>query len=401
MNKIELSQGAYLRILSMVLHEFDINWFDVGISKTSIRCLYKDDDKWIIKDYLGVSEREEGTIVLPKQDSMEDICLGVIKYVSYDTDEENRLTDYFQKKVKGQKEELENTRPLPSFLKHEGLTEESDLPAVYYHEWEDIACYLSGYETLKEISEIYGQIKPCRCGGKVELHEYTGMGELDYIINCRECTRSLSRGVYDSLDVSDKDSFDDALLNALINDWNNHIEQWDIDRMRETEISKSEIKSTDFSWIKYHTNNIASGPIEGQYALLIYKGYEGELCACKWTVEYQEEEISPGCSSSDSKIEAYNLFRKEMSELKGVLHYPPAAINANCTDDEKGYITFKSAGLFDKGEFIRSYKTLEDAKIGALSRCGWRLNRDNLIKVKEYGDITAEELCAKFSESDR
>ena len=218
------------------------------------------------------------------------------------------------------------------------------------------------------------------------------MGELDYIINCCECTRSLSRGTYDSLDVDDKDSFDDALLNALINDWNNHIEQWDIDRMRESEISRSKIKSTDFFWVEYHTNNIVSNPIEGQYALLFYKGYEGELCACKWTIEYQEEEISPGCTRSDSKIEAYNLFRKEISEIKGVLHYPPAITNAEY-GNEDSYITFKSSGLcYDKGEFIRSYRSLQEAKQGALSRCGWRLNRDTLIKVKEYGDITAEEL---------
>lgn len=396
MNSIELSQGAYLRILSMALFEFDINWFDVGISKTSIRCLYKEDDKWIIKDYLGVSEKNEAKIILLEQDSMEDICLKVIKHVSFDENEENKLTDYFHKKVKEQREELENTKPLPSFLKHEGLTEECELPAVYYHEWEDIACYLSGHKTLKEISEIYGRIKPCRCGGKVELHEYTGMGEMDYIINCRECTRTLSRGVYDSLDVSDKGSFNDALLKALINDWNNNIEQCDIDRMRESEISRSEIKSNDFLWIKYHTNNIASGPIEGQYALLFYKGYEGELCVCKWTIEYQEEEISPGCTSSDSKIEAYNLFRKEMSELKGVLQYPPAKANANYSDEEC-YITFKSSGLYDKGEFIRSYRSLQDAKEGALSRCGWRLNRDTLINVKKYGYITAEELEKKIN----
>ena len=43
--------------------------------------------------------------------------------------------------------------------------------------------------------------------------------------------------------------------------------------------------------------------------------------------------------------------------------------------------TLSSGDVNDYGDFVRAYKTLEEAKAGALARCGWQgLNRETIIK---------------------
>ena len=43
--------------------------------------------------------------------------------------------------------------------------------------------------------------------------------------------------------------------------------------------------------------------------------------------------------------------------------------------------TLCSGDVNDYGDFVRAYKTLEEAKAGALARCGWQgLNRETIIK---------------------
>ena len=85
-------------------------------------------------------------------------------------------------------------------------------------------------------------------------------------------------------------------------------------------------------------------------------------------------------------------------EIKGILHYPSPSEENSEEDDGFRYETFSGNGVNDKGDFVRSYRTLRDAQEGALGRCGWQgINRDTLIKVEQYGDITAEELEKELS----
>lgn len=386
-----ITQGDYLRILERTLKVFDINWFDIGIQKTSIRCLYKDGNKWIIKDYLGFKDNDDKSIEIMDDsdpikypDYMNTICKKVIHYVAYDTDQEKELIDYLKMEIEELRYEISDTELLPRVLQEKGLVEDSYLPEVYYHEWEDIVCFLSGYDSIKEVSEIYNKIKPCRCGGNVELHEYAGMGELNYIIKCKSCTNSLSRGIYDNKDLNDTETHENELLNELIDNWNNGVRQDEIDRISETEISRIKLQDSDLEWKEYRANNMEENDVEGLYSLVFYNN-EGKIYCCKWTIEYQLEEKEPGHIPYDAEIVAYNLYMKRFFEIEGNLHYPePLKRDAYLFSEEKGYITFSNSGINDKGVFVRSYPTLKKAKEGVLGRCGWQgINRDTIVIVKD------------------
>ena len=396
--KNELTNGDYLRILQRTLGNFDIDWFDVGVNLTTMRGLYKDGSKWIIKDYLGLRRNKEKIIVLSdlSDSSMEDICLRVIDFVAYDNDERCRLTEHFNEQVRYDKSELENLTVI-SCMEREYKEKGIQVPEVYHHEmFEDLMGYLSGYHSTEAVSDLYNRINACSCGGKVELHGLAGMGEIDYIIQCKECTKTLSRGMYDSDDLNHGE---DKILDALIEDWNNGIEQYEIDIMNSSELSRIGLKASDLIWKEYYPNNLIGSGIEGLYSLVFCKNRSGELYCCKWTIEYQPEEIEPMHTRSGARIEAYNLFMERFFEIKGLLHYPKPLEKYSEADEDSGYETFAAHGVNDKGEFIRSYRTLEEAKKGAVGRCGWQgINRDTLIKVEQYGDITAEELEKKLME---
>ncbi|MCR5215186.1 MAG: hypothetical protein K6E10_12295 [Eubacterium sp.] len=390
--KKELTNGDYLRCLERTLGEFDIDWFNIGVNATTIRGLYKEGGKWFIKDYLGFREDKEkiNDILDLLDNNMEDICRKVIDYVSYDEDEKCRLTEYFNHLVAYDKSKLGNTSVI-SFVEKAYKEKGIQIPKVYYHEmFEDIKGHLSGYQTIEAVSDLYNRIKPCSCGGKVELHGLAGMGEIDYIIKCKECTKMLSRGIYDACTPYPDE---DKILDALTEDWNNGVEQYEIDRLNSSELSRIAIKPSDLIWKEYYPNNMISNGVEGLYSLVFCKNRSGKLYCCKWTIEYQLEELEPMHIRSDARIEAYNLFMERFFEIKGLLRYPEPLKKYSGEEDEKDYETFGSYGVNDKGEFIRSYRTLEEAKAGAVGRCGWQgINRDTLIKVETFGDITAEEL---------
>ena len=89
--------------------------------------------------------------------------------------------------------------------------------------------------------------------------------------------------------------------------------------------------------------------------------------------------------SSDAPIEAYILHMKRYFEVKGSLKYPKPSNHEDWSivndigKSEKR--TLSSGDINDYGDFVRAYKTLEDAKTGALARCGWQgLNRETIIK---------------------
>ena len=89
--------------------------------------------------------------------------------------------------------------------------------------------------------------------------------------------------------------------------------------------------------------------------------------------------------SSDSPIEAYILHMKRYFDVKGPLKYPKPSnhedrsiINDIGKENKR---TLSSGDVNDYGDFVRAYKTLEEAKAGALARCGWQgLNRETIIK---------------------
>lgn len=102
----------------------------------------------------------------------------------------------------------------------------------------DIQCFLSGAKTHEEIYTIYKRISLCACGGTPELHEYEGMGEGDFYICCKECSRTICRSPYD-VDVS---SWDEC-LDKCIRAWNDGLCDYDIEAMNAAELGRNEIRA--------------------------------------------------------------------------------------------------------------------------------------------------------------
>lgn len=75
--------------------------------------------------------------------------------------------------------------------------------------------------------------------------------------------------------------------------------------------------------------------------------------------------------SNNAKVEAYILFCKRYFDLEELFDYPSPS---------NAYSSGLFAGVNDYGTFERAYKTLDDAKKGAMDRCSWQgLNEDTVI----------------------
>lgn len=264
---------------------------------------------------------------------------------------------------------------------------------IYYHSLgEDLRGFLSG-KKIDEILEIEKRIHKCKCGATAELHEWEGMGDGDYTISCSKCERSIRRSCYD-VDINTWEE----LLDACIRDWNAGLLTEDIEKVNQAERERIRLRKEDLIWHNYYPNNMINNGIEGCYSL-VFKAEEGSIYCCKWTILFQQEEIEPGCSYFDAPIEAYNLFRRNYYAVKGPMNYPNPEEKQDLWSDSVD--TFTSDGVNDEGDFIRSYKTLEDAKTGAVARCGWQgLNKDTILPIESYCGKTAQEVLEKLNKEE-
>ena len=153
----------------------------------------------------------------------------------------------------------------------------------------------------------------------------------------------------------------------------------DIKKRLDAEAERIRIREEDVEWKELYPNNMLDNGLSGYYMLLFRKNRDGSISGCKFTIAFQEEEIMPLRIRSGAPIEAYNLFCRRYFDVTGELQYPePANELVLMTGDSK---TFEDPnGVNDYGDFVRSYRTLEDAKTGALARLGWQgINRDTVI----------------------
>ncbi len=247
------------------------------------------------------------------------------------------------------------------------------LDIMYITPFEEIKGHMNG-KNPKEVIEYYERLKKCTCGGKPKVVQVEGMGELDTMIACKSCGRSISQSDYDR-----EDDDDPGCEELALQKWNAGMTQEEIDRIKKENWEKRRLHEEDLTWKPLYPNNMPDNGIKGMYCLLFKKTEKGFYC-CKWTIEYQRQEIEPMQICSDAPIEAYILHMKRYFDVKGPRKYPEPGNDIMTELNDKDEITFSGNDVNDYGDFIRAYKTLEEAKAGALTRCGWQgLNREAII----------------------
>ena len=240
-----------------------------------------------------------------------------------------------------------------------------DIPLYYFTPFEHIQGMLNGIKN-NQVDNLYKSINSCTCGGKPIGLQTECMGDFDFEIHCDNpnCNRYIRRSMYD-FDVRRGDGDE---IKLAIRDWNNNLNQEDFTKLAEAEHNRIVLKSEDLIWKDIFANNMEINPKEGIYTILNKKYNDNKFYACKWSIIFQSKELSPMCINSKEDIDLYILFQKRYFDLDKPLIYPNVS--------NKGFYDVN-----DYGEFIRAYRTLEEAKEGALARCGWQeLNKDTIYK---------------------
>ncbi len=230
--------------------------------------------------------------------------------------------------------------------------------------------------SYKETIDYYRRINKCTCGGTPKVDEIEIMGDSEITISCQSCGRKLVFTMYDF----DKENHLNWRENCL-KKWNEGFTDKEYKQIKDEEWERKRLHEEDLTWLPAYPNNMPCNGEEGIYCLIFRNTEYGKIYGCKWTIEYQRKEIQPMTISWDSPIEAYILHKKVYIGIEGPLHYPEPnnkGGNGVYGDD----ITLNFGDVSDYGDFVRAYKTLEEAKQGALDRCGIQgLNRETMIKI--------------------
>ena len=235
-----------------------------------------------------------------------------------------------------------------------------DIPVFYSSPFYTFQGLLNGVE---DVETLYKTIKPCTCGGKPECLQTECMGDFDFTIYCDNpnCEREITRSCYD-FDVTPEQ--DEIAL--AIRDWNDGLSQDDIDLANEKERNRLLLTEDDFNWKPIYANNLIQNGQDGWYAILHAKK-DGKFYVCKWSILFQREELEPMYQAQDAETESYILFMERYFDLAEPIIYPEPSNETSFYD------------VNEYGSFVRAYKTLEEAKSGAIARCGWQgINKDTL-----------------------
>ncbi len=103
----------------------------------------------------------------------------------------------------------------------------------------------------KEVVEYFERLKKCTCGGEPKVLQITGMGELDTIISCKSCKRSVSQSNYDR-----KDGDDVGCDELALRKWNAGMTQKEIERLKEEEWERKRLHEKDLIWKPVHPNKM-------------------------------------------------------------------------------------------------------------------------------------------------
>lgn len=119
-------------------------------------------------------------------------------------------------------------------------------------------------------------------------------------------------------------------------------------------------------WRPMHVNNIRENPICGEASVILSRIHDG-LIAQKFSILFQYEMERPMWIKANAEIESYNLFEKYYDDFYGPeIHPEEWGENREFEDCYFRWICFTDEDLEDYGKFIRSFKTMEEAKEYAL-----------------------------------
>ena len=175
-------------------------------------------------------------------------------------------------------------------------------------------------------------------------------------------------------------------------------------KKREEEYEKREEKRNsvaltkdDINWKELYPNNTPCFFKRGEYAL-IFKNVEERVVGHKFTILYQYEEFSPLVLSGTDVVEGYILLEEEFNDVQGPLYINDAE------KDEKYNQAFDTACSMHNnivnsyGNFIRAFKTIEEAKEYAVQVANIRgyANQWNLISGIDNKEIMYKNWNRKY-----
>lgn len=106
---------------------------------------------------------------------------------------------------------------------------------------------------------------------------------------------------------------------------------------------------------------------------------------------FQREQCSEGVHTMNAKVEAYNLFYRRIEDVRGPLEIPVDQGKSPMIELENSFSGNLSCySVNTRGEFIRSYSSIEEAKMGAMYwlKVWGGIDSENVIP---YGTIRSDE----------
>lgn len=149
-------------------------------------------------------------------------------------------------------------------------------------------------------------------------------------------------------------------------------ECWDLEEKRKTAFEKermlNRLSAFDVPWIRYYGNKD-----EGYIRFWIRKQKNGTFSAFRWLIQVQKEQSAEGVVKPNGAVECYNLFLQKWLDLKAE------------EIDEFEELYCEKVICFKAGEFVRSYKNLEQAQNAADIRNEWigwgNVNKKNIYMI--------------------
>lgn len=128
------------------------------------------------------------------------------------------------------------------------------------------------------------------------------------------------------------------------------------------------------------------------YDLLLFKRIDtARIDGVMMMIAFQKEQCSEGVHTMNAKVEAYNLFYRRIEDVRGPLEIPVDQGKSPMIELENSFSGNLSCySVNTRGEFIRSYSSMEEAKMGAMYwlKVWGGIDSENVIP---YGTICSDE----------